>query len=112
MNDTSTSAEAGKRRLGLRPRLFAAFGAVAGIALGATGVGFFSYERISGALDVIERDSMPAMNDALRLTHQAAETTAAGPRLLSASSPKESADASAALSKSQAEMTKIIEALG
>jgi phosphoglycerate-specific signal transduction histidine kinase len=111
-NDTSKSAEAGKRRLGLRPRLFAAFGAVAGIALGATAAGFFSYERISGALDVIERDSMPAMNDALRLTHQAAETTAAGPRLLSASSPKEGAEASAALKKSQAEMAKIIEALG
>jgi methyl-accepting chemotaxis protein len=98
----------GSVRFGLRGRLFAAFGTVAALTVGASGVGVLSYEQIDSALAVIARDSLPAMDLSLRVSKQAAEITAAGPRLLNAASAKDGADAEAQVQERYQEMSQAI----
>jgi methyl-accepting chemotaxis protein len=98
-------------RFGLRARLFASFGAVAALTVGATAAGYMSYAGVGRAVAVIARDGLPAMSLSLRLSTGAAEMAAAGPRILNAATPKESADTLASLQRRQAEMNQAIEQL-
>jgi methyl-accepting chemotaxis protein len=98
-------------RFGLRGRLFTAFGAVAALTLGASGVALLSYSQIGQAVDVISRDSLPAMNVSLRLAQETAGITAAAPRLVNATSAKEAAAVETALQTQYTEMAQAIAAI-
>lgn len=59
-------------RLGIRGRLFAAFGGVACLTLVASFVALLSYHYIGRSFEHIEKDGIPAITDALVLSRQAA----------------------------------------
>jgi methyl-accepting chemotaxis protein len=113
-------------RFGLRARLFTAFGVVAALTVGASGVGLVSYARIDRALGVIARDGLPAMDLALQLSSAASTITVAGPQLLNAHSAEETlatddalqeqydrmAKATAGIAKASPDAAKKIDAIG
>jgi methyl-accepting chemotaxis protein len=105
---SSAAAPSVRVRLGLRGRLFTAFGAVAALTVGASGVGLLSYARIDRAVTVIERDSLPAMDLSLQLSKEASSITAAGPRLLNAGSAEEASTTDGALQEQYEVMAKAI----
>jgi methyl-accepting chemotaxis protein len=110
-HDETRAAEAPppvRVRFGLRGRLFTAFGAVAALTVGASGVGLLSYARIDRAVAVIERDSLPAMDLSLQLSKEASSITAAGPRLLNAGSAEEASATDGALQEQYEVMAKAI----
>src|SRR5712671_1926280 len=76
-------------RLGIKGRLFAAFGAVAGLTVLASTVGFVSYSRLGETLGTITGDDVPAMNASLRVAKTSAEIAATAPALLAATSAAE-----------------------
>jgi methyl-accepting chemotaxis protein len=98
-------------RLGVRGRLFTAFGAVAALTVGASAAGYLSYAAVGNALGVIERDALPAIGLSLRLSNEAAQIAADGPRLLGAATPKETSDATQALDRQQEKMSQAVAAL-
>jgi methyl-accepting chemotaxis protein len=112
LRTTPDEAPSVKVRFGLRGRLFTAFGAVAALTVGASGVGLLSYARIDRAVDVIARDSLPAMDLSLRLSKQAASITAAGPRLLNAGSAEESSATENSLQEQYGVMSDAIAGIG
>jgi HAMP domain-containing protein len=76
------------RRLGIRAHLFIAFGVVAALTVMASGVAFFSYNRIGDTLAAITGRNMPAMTLALTLARESAEITATAPTLAAAADTK------------------------
>ena len=76
-------------RLGIRGKLFAAFGAVAALTVLASAVAVLSYEVIGRTLAGITQSNIPAMGASLRLTKSSAEITAVAPALLAAADTKE-----------------------
>jgi methyl-accepting chemotaxis protein len=98
-------------RLGIKGRLFAAFGAVAGLTVLASALGFVSYSRLGETLNTITSDNVPAMNASLRVAKTSAEIAATAPALLAATSSAETATILAILGTKQQELTRWIEAL-
>src|SRR5712692_8314731 len=98
VRDAAKATAPGARlRLGIRGRLFAAFGAVAGMTVLASAVAFLSYTQLGETLHALTTDNMPAMNTALRVARTSAEIAAAAPSLLAATSTTETTQALALL---------------
>jgi len=74
---SDSSQGAGARGWGIGPKLLGAFALVAALAIAASLVAFNSYSKISADLGDIEKDSLPAMTNALVLARQAAALAAA-----------------------------------
>ncbi len=100
-----------KPRLGLRGRLFAAFGAVALMTVLASAVGFVSYNRLGHTLNAITTVKMPAVDASLRIAKTSAEIAATAPALLAAASKAETVEALQLLADKQRELNQSIEAL-
>ena len=98
-------------RFGIKGRLFAAFGAVAGLTVMASAVGFVSYSRLGETVAMITGEDVPAMETSLRVAKTSAEITAIAPALLAATSPAETAAILPVLASRQQELTHRIEAL-
>jgi methyl-accepting chemotaxis protein len=98
-------------RLGIRGKLFAAFGAVAALTVLASAVAVVSYEVIGRTLAGITESNIPAMGASLRLTKSSAEITAVAPALLAAADTKEREATLEALQADQQELGRAIDAL-
>ncbi|MEA3021485.1 MAG: hypothetical protein QOK01_337, partial [Alphaproteobacteria bacterium] len=68
-------------RLGLRSRLFAAFGAVAALTVLASGTALVSYSGLARSLAVVTGTSLPQVTRASKVAKAAGEVAAAAPAL-------------------------------
>ena len=108
------SAPVARRRanLGIKGRLFLAFGLVAALTVLASTVAFVSYDRIGGRLADISKHNMPAMATALTLARESAEITATAPALASAPDKKSHDAEMAALGEHLRTLNALIDRLG
>jgi methyl-accepting chemotaxis protein len=96
---------------GIRSKLFAAFGAVAGLTVLASSVAVLSYEDMGRTLDGIAGKNLPAMSQSLRLAKSSAEIVSIAPALFNANDLKERQTALTALQSAQQELSGAISAL-
>jgi methyl-accepting chemotaxis protein len=85
----SSRSSRGGGGIGLRARLFLAFGAVAGLTVVASAIAFVSYNEVGSALGGIAGESLPAMSASVRLARSSAEIVSIAPALLAAHDMKE-----------------------
>jgi methyl-accepting chemotaxis protein len=99
-------------RLGLRGRLFTAFGVVAALTVLASSSAIISYDNLGRSLGAIADKSLPEITRASRVVRAAGEVAAAAPRLLAAADPAEREGALKVLTAARQELTQTIGALG
>jgi methyl-accepting chemotaxis protein len=97
--------------LGLRGRLFMAFGVVAALTVLASSSAIISYGSLGRSLGAIAEKSLPEITRTSRVVRAAGEVAAAAPRLLAASDPAEREYALKVLSAARQELTQTIGAL-
>jgi hypothetical protein len=101
-----------RRSLGIKGRLFLAFGLVAALTVLASAVAFVSYDRVGGRLADISDHNIPAMTISLTLARESAEITATAPALASAPDNKSHDAAVATLGDHLQKLNALIDALG
>src|SRR5664279_5188414 len=97
--------------LGLRGRLFMAFGVVAALSVLASSSAIISYDSLGRSLGAITEKSMPEITRASKVVRAAGEVAAAAPRLLAATDPAEREHALKVLTAPRQELTQTIGAL-
>src|SRR5438045_2298003 len=98
--------------LGLRGRLFTAFGVVAALTVLASGSAIISYDSLGRSLGAIAEKSLPEITRTSRVVRAAGEVAAAAPRLLAATDAAEREQAFKVLTAARQELTQTIGALG
>jgi class 3 adenylate cyclase/phosphoglycerate-specific signal transduction histidine kinase len=93
---TSKSAGAGRRHdgkaaLGIKAKLFLAFGGMAILTVGASAVAWYAFTHIDRAVTRITAESIGGMVASLRLAEKSAEITATAPALIASRSEEERA---------------------
>jgi methyl-accepting chemotaxis protein len=101
-----------KGSVGLRAKLFLAFGAVAGLTVLASAVAFVSYNAVGRAVSDIAGDSLPAMSASVRLAKSSAEIVSIAPALLAAHDIKQREATVAALQIDEKTLQQAIEEIG
>jgi len=102
---------AGHRGLGIRGRLFLAFGLVAAMTVLASSVAFLSYNRVGATLADITEHNIPAMSVSLMLARESAEITSTAPALAAAPDKKAHETARATLDAHLQRLNEIIDSL-
>jgi methyl-accepting chemotaxis protein len=97
--------------LGLRGRLFAAFGAVAAITVLASATAFVSYDRLGRSLEVVTGTSLPHVTGASNVAMAAAEVVGQAQALLAASGAGERTRALKALDAARAALNDAVATL-
>lgn len=97
--------------LGLRGRLFTAFGLVAALTVLASSSAIISYDRLGRSLGAIAEKSLPEITRASKVVRAASEVAAAAPRLLVATELAEREQAFNTLTAARQELTQTIGAL-
>jgi methyl-accepting chemotaxis protein len=97
--------------LGLRGRLFAAFGAVAAITVLASATAFVSYHRLGRSLEVVTGTSLPHVTRASNIATAAANVVGQAQALLAASGADERTRALKALDAARAALNDAVAAL-
>ena len=97
--------------LGLRGRLFTAFGVVAALTVLASSSAIISYDNLGHSLGAIAEKSLPEITRTSRVVKAAGEVAAAAPRLLAATDPAEREHALKVLATARQELTQTIGAL-
>jgi methyl-accepting chemotaxis protein len=97
--------------LGLRGRLFAAFGAVAAITVLASATAFVSYDRLGRSLEVVTGTSLPHVTRASNIAMAAADVVGQAQALLAASGADERTRALNALDAARAALNDAVAAL-
>jgi methyl-accepting chemotaxis protein len=98
-------------RLGLRGRLFMAFGVVAALTVLASGSAIISYDSLGRSLGAISEKSLPEITRASEVARAAGNVAAAAPRLLAATDQAERDHASGILTAARQELKQSISAL-
>jgi len=98
-------------RLGLRGRLFSAFGVVAALTVLASSSAIISYDSLGRSLGAIAEKSLPEITRASEVVRTAGEVAAAAPRLLTATDAAEREQAFKVLTAARQELTQSIAAL-
>ena len=98
-------------RLGLRGRLFMAFGVVAALTVLASGSAIISYDSLGRSLGAIAEKSLPGVIRTSEVARAAGDVAAAAPRLLAATDPAEREHASKVLAAARQELKQSISAL-
>jgi methyl-accepting chemotaxis protein len=98
-------------RLGLRGRLFAAFGAVAAITVIVSAIAFVSYGRLGRSLQVVTGTSLPHVTLASNVAMAAADVVGHAQALLAASGAQERANALKALDAARGTLKDAVVAL-
>lgn len=98
-------------RLGLRGRLFMAFGVVAALTVLASSSAIISYDSLGRSLGAIAEKSLPEITRASEVVRAAGEVAAAPPRLLVATDAAEREQAFKVLTAARQELTQSIGAL-
>jgi methyl-accepting chemotaxis protein len=97
--------------LGLRGRLFTAFGVVAALTVLASGSAIISYDSLGRSLGAIAEKSLPEITRTSKVVRAAGEVAAAAPRLLAATDATEREQAFKVLTAARHELTQTIGAL-
>jgi methyl-accepting chemotaxis protein len=97
--------------LGLRGRLFTAFGVVAALTVLASSSAIISYDNLGHSLGAIAEKSLPEITRASSVVRAASEVAAAAPRLLAAADTAEREYALKVLTAARQELTQTIGAL-
>jgi methyl-accepting chemotaxis protein len=97
--------------LGLRGRLFLAFGVVAALTVLASSSAIISYDSLGRSFGAIAEKSLPEITRASRVVRAAGEVAAAAPRLLAAIDAAEREQALKVLTVARKELTQTISAL-
>ena len=97
--------------LGLRGRLFTAFGIVAALTVLASSSAIISYDSLGRSLGAIAEKSLPEITRASEVVRTAGEVAAAAPRLLTATDAVEREQAFKVLTAARKELTQTIGAL-
>jgi methyl-accepting chemotaxis protein len=97
--------------LGLRGRLFTAFGLVAALTVLASSSAIISYDSLGRSLGAIAEKSLPEITRASKVVRAAGEVAAAAPRFLAATDPTEREHALKVLTAARQELTQTIGAL-
>jgi methyl-accepting chemotaxis protein len=97
--------------LGLRGRLFTAFGVVAALTVLASSSAIVSYDNLGRSLGAIAEKSLPEITRASSVVRAAGEVAAAAPRLLAAADTAEREHALKVLTAARQELTQTIGAL-
>jgi methyl-accepting chemotaxis protein len=98
--------------LGLRGRLFTAFGVVAALTVLASSSAIISYGSLGRSLGAVTDKSLPEITRSSKVVKAAGEVAAAAPGLLAAADPVERARAFKVLAAARQELTQTISALG
>src|SRR5882757_850348 len=98
-------------RLGLRGRLFTAFGVVAALTVLASSSAIISYGSLARSLGAVAERSLPEITRASEVVRAAGEVAAAAPRLLAATDPAEREHAVKGLTGARQELKQTIGAL-
>ncbi|CAN7618351.1 methyl-accepting chemotaxis protein [Bradyrhizobium sp. LjRoot220] len=98
-------------RLGLRGRLFMAFGVVAALTVLASGSAIISYDSLGRSLAAISGKSLPEITRASEVVRAASDVAAAAPRLLAATDQAERDRASKILTAARQDLKQSIGAL-
>jgi methyl-accepting chemotaxis protein len=97
--------------LGLRGRLFTAFGIVAALTVLASSSAIISYDSLGRSLGAIAEKSLPEITRASEVVRTAGEVAAAAPRLLTATDAVEREQAFKVMTAARKELTQTIGAL-
>src|SRR4051794_31366843 len=97
--------------LGLRGRLFMAFGVVAALTVLASGSAIISYDSLERSLGAITDKSLPGITRASQVFRATGEVAAAAPRLLTATDAADREAAFKGLTAARQELTRTIGAL-
>lgn len=97
--------------LGLRGRLFTAFGLVAALTVLASSSAIISYDSLGRSLGAIAEKSLPEITRASEVVRTAGEVAAAAPRLLTATDAVEREQAFKVLTAARKELSQTIGAL-
>ena len=81
----------GKAALGIKAKLFLAFGGMAMLTVGASGVAWYAFTDIDRSVTRITAESIVGMAASLRLAEKSAEITATAPALIASRSEEERA---------------------
>src|SRR6478735_7087426 len=92
--------------LGLRGRLFTAFGVVAALTVLASSSAVISYDGLGRSLGAIAEKSLPEITRTSEVVRAASEVAAAAPRLLAATDPTERERALKILTAARQELTQ------
>lgn len=84
VSETPRAVERTVVRFGIRAKLLATFGVVAGLTLVASAVALVSYKVVGNSFAVIEQDSLPASTSAFVLARQAADMSSVSSALAAA----------------------------
>ena len=98
--------------LGLRGRLFTAFGVVAALTVLASSSAIISYGSLGRSLGAVTDKSLPEITRTSKVVKAAGEVAAAAPGLLAATDPVERERAFKVLAAARQELTQTISALG
>src|SRR5262249_48775372 len=99
------------RRLGLRGRLFAAFGAVAVTTVLASGNALISYDGLGRSLGVVTGTSLPQVTRAAKIAKTSAEVVAGAQALLAANDAAERERTTQALNAARQELMQSVDEL-
>jgi methyl-accepting chemotaxis protein len=110
-NDGVKKSMAPWRRLGLRGRLFAAFGAVAATTVLASGTALVSYDRLGHSLELVTGTSLQHVTRASNIGQAASDVVAAAQALLAAASTDDRTRALAALDAARRKLNDAVAAL-
>src|ERR1700674_3055446 len=97
--------------LGLRGRIFTAFGVVAALPVLASSSAIISYDSLGRSLGAIAEKSLPEITRASEVVRATGEVAAAAPRLLTARDAAERESAFKVLTAARQELTRTIAAL-
>src|SRR4030088_1014034 len=95
-------------RLGLRGRLFLAFGVVAALTVLASSSAIISYDSLGRSLGAIADKSLPEITRTSKVVRAAGEVSGAAPRLLAAGDVAEREQAFKVLTAARQELTQAI----
>ncbi len=109
--DSVTKWMAPWRRLGLRGRLFAAFGAVAAMTVLASATALVSYDRLGDSLEIVTETSLQHVTRASNIGQAAADVVAAAQALLAAATSDERTRALAVLDAARRKLNGAVMAL-
>jgi methyl-accepting chemotaxis protein len=110
--ETEPGTGAARRRgVGIRGKLFLAFGGVAGLTVMASVVALLSYNDVGMTLRGITEDNLPAMSLSLKLAKSSAQVASAAPAVLAAGDMGQRDAAVAALAGNQHALDEVIDAL-
>jgi methyl-accepting chemotaxis protein len=98
-------------RLGIKGRLFAAFGGVAALTVLASVNAFVSYTHLGSMLTTVADEDLPAVANSLRIAKVSAEIAAAAPALISVTNKNQIISQQTLLKAKETELDKAIENL-